>query len=524
LPFNRIRSNIDGSKFYYNTQWRQWSNKNNIEYDPFDITKRDTKKKYVYYYKVYNPSVQTYPLPEYIGSIPYIETSIEIANFHLNNIKNGFWGGSMITFTNGQPTNEERDSITSRFKRTKAGTDNAGRFVINFVDGDKNLPKIDTLVPSDNDKMFDILNKTCLQEIFVGHRITSPMLFGVRVEGQLGGRDEIVEAYEMFKKTYVKNRQNIICKILNYHIKNNTGIDDAIYLEPSSPIDSLDVNGQPMSSTPTLQGAVNEHLKNLTGRQMQHLDRIVRKFQSGKYSLEVATALLRSSLGMSDEDIRTVLGNNNPVLQKMGKQKDWRVAIEEFKKYGKDISTFTILRKSDFNLQDDDFEIQEQYFSSESDLKAILKALSKNSTLTPDQLAEQLSIDLDTVKSLMLDAIDNGQLKQVTSKDTTQSVVTEKGAQVIKNIDTKTTKINTYYEYGLRTGIPKAVSGSREFCKEMMQLQRLYTRKEINLISDAVGYSAWLMRGGWYHNPSTDVNEPFCRHIWKQVLVVEPLN
>ncbi len=32
------------------------------------------------------------------------------------------------------------------------------------------------------------------------------MLFGVKTEGQLGGRQELVEAYELFKATYVNDR------------------------------------------------------------------------------------------------------------------------------------------------------------------------------------------------------------------------------------------------------------------------------------------------------------------------------
>ncbi len=42
-------------------------------------------------------------------------------------------------------------------------------------------------------KQFDMLNKQIQEEIFVAHNVTSPMLFGIRTEGQLGGRKELSE-------------------------------------------------------------------------------------------------------------------------------------------------------------------------------------------------------------------------------------------------------------------------------------------------------------------------------------------
>jgi hypothetical protein len=95
---------------------------------------------------------------------------------------------------------------------------------------------IESLEPEDSDTKFEILNKTVLQEIFVGHQITSPMLMGVRVEGQLGGRTEMLDAYELFKNTYINGRQQIAEKIINFHAENLTGIKGAYRLIPTEPI------------------------------------------------------------------------------------------------------------------------------------------------------------------------------------------------------------------------------------------------------------------------------------------------
>jgi hypothetical protein len=42
------------------------------------------------------------------------------------------------------------------------------------------------------------------------------MLFGVKTEGQLGGRQELVEAYELFKATYVNDRVRKVERMINY--------------------------------------------------------------------------------------------------------------------------------------------------------------------------------------------------------------------------------------------------------------------------------------------------------------------
>ena len=49
-----------------------------------------------------------YPLPDYFGAKQYIEIDTEISNFHYNNIKSNFSVGTIVTFFNGQPTQEEQ--------------------------------------------------------------------------------------------------------------------------------------------------------------------------------------------------------------------------------------------------------------------------------------------------------------------------------------------------------------------------------------------------------------------------------
>jgi hypothetical protein len=66
--------------------------------------------------------------------------------------------------------------------------------------------------------MFMQLNEQVQQEILMSHRVTSPMLFGIKTEGQLGGRNELIEAYEAFQTSYVEPRQAQLDRCLNFYI------------------------------------------------------------------------------------------------------------------------------------------------------------------------------------------------------------------------------------------------------------------------------------------------------------------
>jgi len=61
------------------------------------------------------------------------------------------------------------------------GTDNAGGFILNFADRKDQAPEIVNLQPDEMDKQYLQLYNTVSDEIFIGHRITNPSIFGVKI-------------------------------------------------------------------------------------------------------------------------------------------------------------------------------------------------------------------------------------------------------------------------------------------------------------------------------------------------------
>jgi hypothetical protein len=76
-------------------------------------------------------------------------------------------------------------------------------------------------------------------------------------------------------------------------------------------------------------------------------------------------------------------------------------------------------------------------------------------------------------------------------------------------------EINVRYSYEWNADVPENERDtpehpSRPFCKKLMESNRLYTRKEIEDISQRLGYSVWNRKGG-----------DGCRHTWVSQTVVK---
>lgn len=210
--------------FLYSDEWeseysttkkrKKKHNPKTREYPKFNPSGKE--KVSILYCMDYRPDVSYYPYPEYVGALEEIETTVEIGKFDLNSIVNGFAGGTIINLLNGEPENDEiKQEIIDDFKRELTGSENANQMIINFAESFENRAMVEQINGNDMADRYESLEARVMQNVFIGHKIVSPMLFGVRSEGQLGGRREILEAYELFKETYAIARQNKLVGTLN---------------------------------------------------------------------------------------------------------------------------------------------------------------------------------------------------------------------------------------------------------------------------------------------------------------------
>jgi hypothetical protein len=231
VPFEKMQPNENASKFKFVDDPKK--PREYVIYDAYDgIDKTGTKILYV---STYRPGSGVLTLPEYYASLRYIQIDKEIANFNYNNIKSGFSAGTMIVLYDGEPQPEEEQAIKDQLKANTTGSEEAGNTWIYFAKPGDDKPEVIPLNGNDLVDKFTQLNEQCRDEIFIGHKIVSPMLFGVRVEGTLGGRNEILEAYELLNSGYIEPKQKTLQATFNM-CNRLYGGQSMLIIKPSKPM------------------------------------------------------------------------------------------------------------------------------------------------------------------------------------------------------------------------------------------------------------------------------------------------
>ena len=214
LPFQNVVPNENASEFFYSEKiQRGVVMSNGTVFDAYNGSNNEGTK--VLYVNDYRAGSGVLTLPSYYASLKYIKIDAQIANFHYNNIISGFSAGTMIVLHNGEPTDEQKRIIAKEFKKNTTGSENAGGVFIHYANPNETEPTILPLNGDDLPKRFSQLNEQVQQEIFIGHKVVNPMLFGVKTAGQLGGRNEIVEAFDLFKQSYLEPSQKKVCTTFN---------------------------------------------------------------------------------------------------------------------------------------------------------------------------------------------------------------------------------------------------------------------------------------------------------------------
>lgn len=178
----------------------------------YNPNKAIEEPKQILVYNPYRPGQGYYPLPDYVGGLRVIDLDCEIDNFHVNNMKNGLAPSlSITTFTNANE--DEREAIERMLQLQYSGTNNAGNLLYMDVDSPENAPVVTPIPQNGADGYYTTINDMVVQKILTAHRITSPMILGIKTEGQLGGRTEVIDAYLLLVNTVIRPFQQDILQV-----------------------------------------------------------------------------------------------------------------------------------------------------------------------------------------------------------------------------------------------------------------------------------------------------------------------
>ena len=194
----------------------------------------------ILYVRPYRPSFYYYSPVDYQGGLPYAELEEEVSNYHLNNIKNGMSPSMLINFNNGVPTEEERYTIESRIAEKYSGTSNSGKFILSFNDNKEMAADITPVQLSDASDQYQFLADESMRKLMVSHRVTSPMLLGIKDQSGLGNNaEELKTASALFDNTVIRVFQELILDALDKILAYND-ISLNLYFKTLQPLEFKD--------------------------------------------------------------------------------------------------------------------------------------------------------------------------------------------------------------------------------------------------------------------------------------------
>ena len=496
---SKIRVSKDGEEFAYSPDWTKHSKgtDKDIEagFKTFAKYNPETKKgSQLYYHVQHRAGKEHYTLPEYVGAVPYIEIDYRIADYHLNNLHNGFQAGNMIIFSGQYPGDATAKKIEKDFARKFQGTDakQAGGVILQWQQEGEGETRVESLMPNNFDKQFMQLLDQTRNMIFTGHRVVSPNLFGVETDQPFGNRTEIVEKMEVFQSTYVSSRQRILNGVISDLY--NT---DAVYLDRVDPIT------EQFSETAVIQIA--------TALGADYLSQLAEKA-----GLEVKSETVTQTVTQMSKD-----------------DKEEELLFSLFERLGRPAKGIKCKYSKELEFSGDEVNIDEDSFRMNFEVtdfdKQVLGVLKNNPTITADSIAEALNTDLKTVAESLNRLANEGliDVKEIDIPDEIPSDTEEPSRELTEEGEKQaaTVDFEIVYRYVVRASAaldPRAnaqgtLPTTRDFCRRLISLGRVYSKEDIDQMSAIVGHNVWLRRGGFWNRDG--VISPSCRHVWRQELI-----
>jgi hypothetical protein len=474
--------------YYYAYKWSEVRSKKGVERIPAFGYGEASEKVEILYFRPYRSGSYYYSPVDYQGALPYAELEGEVANYHINNIKNGLAPSMIVNFNNGVPPEEERDIIESQIKQKWSGSSNSGKFILAFNDDSNSAASIEPVQLSDAHNQYEFLSRESQQKVLVGHRITSPMLFGVKDQTGLGNNaDEIKTAFQLFDNSVIQPKQEQVIAALDQILAfNNIALN--LYFETLTPIEFTDLQNAvsaevveeetgvkiedqgdavvDIKQDPEVAEELVQKEASYNGAQIAGAIDIIAKVSEGILTQDQAITFLIQMLQFSPEVANALFsGNSSQAITTMMSQKKHECSMDMPKEYD--------------SMVDD------------------LIALGEDVDEDMWELVDERDVDYDQE-----DALDST-LKFASTGTARPNANSEQDGE-----NAEGTQFLVRYRYD------GSKSPQREFCRKMMTANKVYRKEDIIQmdnqavnagfgVNGASTYSIWLYKGG-----------ARCKHKW----------
>ena len=192
-------------------------------------------KRYISGYDYYCPV-------DYQGGLAYAELESEVSDYLINDVQNGFSGTKVVNFNNGIPDQDQQLSIKNDVMRKLTGS-RGEKVIIAFNNNAESKTTIDDVPLNDAPAHYEYLSTECSNKLMVAHRITSPLLLGIRTgnSGLGNNADEIKTASLLFNNVTIRPYQDLLIDCIDDILAFN-GISLKLYFKTLQPLEFIDTD------------------------------------------------------------------------------------------------------------------------------------------------------------------------------------------------------------------------------------------------------------------------------------------
>jgi len=243
IPVENLRAEKCNEKgeiegYFYSDDWANVKPRTELKRIPaFGSSKENIE---IIYVKPYRAGYKYYSSPDYTGCLQWCEIESEVSNFHLNNVQGSFSPNTLIQFNNGTPNAEERQNLENRIAQKFTGT-GGNKFILAFNDNQDAAATVETLPISDAHNTYEYVSSQATEKIMVGHRVVSPMLYGIKDSTGLGNNaDELKTASILMQNLVIAPFQHLLIDAFDSILAYNQ-ISLKLYFKTLQPLQFIDL-------------------------------------------------------------------------------------------------------------------------------------------------------------------------------------------------------------------------------------------------------------------------------------------
>ena len=450
----------------------------------------------MYVLKPYEAGKYYYSSPDWSSAMPYAVLEDEISDYLINDCINGFSGTKVVNFNNGVPDPDKMQSIKSDVLNKLTGS-RGEKVIVAFNNNSESKTTIDDIPLNDAPRHYEYLADECFKKLIVGHRVTSPMLLGIREgnDGMGNNAEEIKTATQLFDNIVIQCFQDQVIDCLDAILSvNDIALD--LYFKTLKPIEFSDIDILETKEVIEEETGYEMSLKKIDGKEAYNTKEEAIKVAEekgcgGYHEHEVEGVVyympcenhteLKAPCWDGYEQIGTKMKNGKKVPNCVPLSQELSKDLEHFISLGEDIDedVWEAIDEQDVDYENDD------------KLTEIINELNLQSE-------EKLST-LGKIWKFVSTGI---------ARPNSKSAQDEK---------VEVNGVENYFKVRYKYSPERTGDNPRDFCVAMTRAKKLYRKEDIIAMGSkavnagwgpkgAATYSIWLYKGGGN-----------CHHSWKRV-------